>query len=309
MSFNCEKCRKGFKDRGSLRSHLNRKRPCISDLQCPKCYIKFNNISVLTRHLQRKTPCDAIMKEFDETSENLCIYCQRSYSTSSSLNRHYQTCKIKNGGMELLAQEVLIRENRELKERVGKFEELLFEVVRERKGDTTNNVVSNVMQGKQNIMTNTKNKINIKIKLISYNKDNAEDLARTCLNDDDLDRISSLVCNGKMKKASALIMRRIHDNPEHPEGMNIYYSNSVGKYMVYIDPKWGPAKLQEVLEVSQIEIIRGITMASWREDDDNIQRKIVKTANKMVEGKKLKAMLGDAIETAIQKIDDRLITN
>lgn len=75
--------------------------------KCYNCGKVFRKPAELERHKNRKTPC-LIQDIKPEQIENplRCIYCNRVFSNTSNLNKHHKTCKIKNGGMDILVDKV-----------------------------------------------------------------------------------------------------------------------------------------------------------------------------------------------------------
>lgn len=91
----------------------------INNKKCYSCGKDFRTPSDLLKHKNRKTPC--LIREVQPEqiqNPNRCIYCNKVFSTRSNLTKHHQTCKIKNGGMEILVDKVKMeQEIRIIKER------------------------------------------------------------------------------------------------------------------------------------------------------------------------------------------------
>ncbi len=95
------------------------------DFKCYNCGKKFRDINDLERHKKRKTPC--LIREVspeNRANPNRCIYCNSIFAKQSNLTRHLTSCKIKNGGMEILADKVrydqeirILKEQREIDKR------------------------------------------------------------------------------------------------------------------------------------------------------------------------------------------------
>jgi hypothetical protein len=65
----------------------------------------------LKRHKNRKTPClIRDVKPEDIKNPNRCIYCNKIFSTISNLKKHHGSCKVKNGGMQMLHDKVKYEE-------------------------------------------------------------------------------------------------------------------------------------------------------------------------------------------------------
>jgi uncharacterized C2H2 Zn-finger protein len=103
----CKKCRKPFSTASNLDKHLKKKRDCSSVLKCNKCEKIFKYESDLKKHENRKTMCEPIHGDpTKQTPKNTCHFCYKKLSNTQSIQRHYNICKIKNGGMALLFKEV-----------------------------------------------------------------------------------------------------------------------------------------------------------------------------------------------------------
>lgn len=90
----CNKCKKEFSRGTNLRTHLNRKNPCV-----PK------EIPVITGN----------------NEENRCQYCNNTYASKSNLRRHVQKCSMKNNQAAMIQVilhklEKIEEENKELRQ-------------------------------------------------------------------------------------------------------------------------------------------------------------------------------------------------
>jgi hypothetical protein len=71
--------------------------------KCNDCGHVFKNQWDFDRHKNRKTPClIREVAEIDRANPNRCIYCNKVYANINNLKKHLKTCKIKNGGMDIL---------------------------------------------------------------------------------------------------------------------------------------------------------------------------------------------------------------
>lgn len=103
----CIKCAKIFSTIQKKESHDSRKILCDAELNCNKCGKEFSSRSNLVRHENRKSSCKPIKGDPTiKAINNQCIYCRNNYKSKYSLNRHYNICKIKNGGMDILFDEI-----------------------------------------------------------------------------------------------------------------------------------------------------------------------------------------------------------
>jgi hypothetical protein len=87
--------------------------PPINENKCYKCGKEFKRHTELVSHKKRKTPC--LIREVPPgqlDNPNRCIYCNKVLSTLGNKNKHLKSCKIKNGGMDILDDKV--RHEREM---------------------------------------------------------------------------------------------------------------------------------------------------------------------------------------------------
>jgi len=90
--------------------------------KCFNCGKIFRTHANLLDHKNRKTPC--LIREVAPehvANPNRCIYCNKIFSKKSNLTKHLNNCKIKNGGMNILADKVRYeQEIRILKETIDR---------------------------------------------------------------------------------------------------------------------------------------------------------------------------------------------
>lgn len=104
----CKKCGLKFSTFQMLEKHYKRKIPCDRKLKCEKCNKEFKLKANLIRHQNRKTPCEPMLHGNPSTKvgPETCIYCRKVFKSKYTVKKHYNICKIKNGGMEILFEEV-----------------------------------------------------------------------------------------------------------------------------------------------------------------------------------------------------------
>lgn len=79
----------------------------LDKYKCHICGKKFRAPALLRRHKERKTLClirEVAPEQLDNS--NRCIFCNKIFSRKDNLVKHHKTCKIKNGGVELLTDSV-----------------------------------------------------------------------------------------------------------------------------------------------------------------------------------------------------------
>jgi hypothetical protein len=71
--------------------------------KCYNCGKLFKDNAHLEQHKKRKTPCLIRDVAPDQIANpNRCIFCNKILSNKDNLKKHHKTCKIKNGGLEIL---------------------------------------------------------------------------------------------------------------------------------------------------------------------------------------------------------------
>ncbi len=114
----CTKCNKSFSTVQMLNKHINKNKPCIKAITCAKCNKEFARSNDLKKHQDRKTSCEPIQGDPTiKANVNTCIYCRKIFKNKYNVKTHYNTCRIRNGGMDILFEEVkrLKDENKEMR--------------------------------------------------------------------------------------------------------------------------------------------------------------------------------------------------
>ena len=114
MDYCCKICKKDFKQKSNLVSHMRRKKPCINyeiDINTSQ-----NKIITIAQKVNLITPENTILYTIEQ--ENSCIYCNKKFSRKFSLNRHLNNrCKQNNIIKQI---KLLESNNNELKEELSK---------------------------------------------------------------------------------------------------------------------------------------------------------------------------------------------
>ena len=102
MKYKCFRCGYISNHKGNFENHLNRKKICFSSL----CDISIENIkkyyNIISIEKSSKTPpkSSKIPPKSSRNPPKLshireCLYCNKKFTRSDNLNRHYNICKIK----------------------------------------------------------------------------------------------------------------------------------------------------------------------------------------------------------------------
>ncbi|QYB17437.1 hypothetical protein PV-S19_0073 [Pacmanvirus S19] len=204
----------------------------IDNKKCYNCGKVFRTPAEYQRHTNRKTPC--LIREVapeQVNNPNRCIFCNKIFTNVGNRNKHLKTCKVKNGGMDILVDKVkyeqeirLLKEQREQDKRENeeKIQKLMEEVDALKKAVT---IQQPVQQQPQQIINNYNAPINITIN--NYMTPNIQGLVITP------EEIMSA------DKISKLILQKLYFNPELPENHCMYLQNKKDKTMILYDSgKW-----------------------------------------------------------------------
>lgn len=219
----CEKCNCTFRSFQILDKHKLRKTLCNRVLDCKKCNRIFTKISHLAQHLNRKTPCEPIQGDpTEKPAVNTCIYCRKQMSNKSSLKRHYNSCMVKNGRMDLLFNEVRRMKEEHKKQALEhkKSTEHMEEEIKLLKEGKSINITNNTNNTQNNHFNTTFN-----FNLVNFGE--GQDLMRELLSKEgmrllekkfvkDLPRIQQL--SDRVVDLIGLVYR----NPDHKEMQGIY---------------------------------------------------------------------------------------
>jgi len=258
--YECYRC--GYKTnfKSSMYNHFKRKNICVAiyndiDFNICKKYILsgynykqyidiINNINNNTIINNTNTIISNNTTDYNnsKTHNNICKYCEKSFSHNTSLIRHIKSCKVKNNiinkqQMEIKElkdnnktlqndNETLQNDNEKLNDYIHELEKNtkqlqknLLEKVKfintmENTTNTTNNTNNTLNMGDNNTIGNNNNNVN---NIIINAFDNTK---LDCLTDDEI-----YECLKTMSDSYIKVLEKIHFNNNHPENQNVYLSN------------------------------------------------------------------------------------
>lgn len=213
--------------------------------QCDRCKKYFYSKTDYTRHLDRKYPClplDDVKKMEGEKERLTCIYCQKTYSHTKTLRKHYDICKVKK---RLDEEDKLKMENTQLKKENEQLKKLLenqpagdqLSIARDNNGIAGNN---------NHIDQSVNNTINIHINAIG--EENTDFLTTE-------DKIDILK---RMHQSLSVYIERVNFAEDHPENHNVYIpsvKNSYGSRLTKAKKKrkrstkrWCTESIEDIVE-------------------------------------------------------------
>ena len=234
IEYVCIRCGYNASQRSNMKNHLNRKKKCkpllddISVESIKEMYgfeITVNN-TIFTQNTTNITQSDTILNPQKSTkihknstkspqkSTILCKYCDKIFSRTDSLNRHYIICKEKKK-----SEQIVLYENNKIIEMEKEIKELKEIIINQKNTNITN---SN---------NNSNNNTNITNNIIINN-----------LGEENIEYLKSKkfmeLLNG-IYGAIPKLIEDIHFNPEHPENQNIKYPNKKKPYLkIMKNNKW-----------------------------------------------------------------------
>jgi hypothetical protein len=267
ISHTCVKCNQTFKSEYNLKHHLKRKYPCDLVLKCDKCDKIFKNNAVFTRHKNRKTSCAPIQGDPTKaTPTNTCHFCYKKFSYKHTLKKHFDVCKIKNGGMAILFKTI-----NDLKEEVKILKANQTQVIT----PTTNNITNNIVN---QIDNSTKNLFNINIlrdnaNVIPLDSTTYSKTLREIYADETVQKL--LYNEGKhdQSKVPEIINQLVSlacRNSKHPNMMNIYCPTpDSDKMFTYREDTWAEEECNKAVNTLMGKIRDGAFMSGTTASEDD----------------------------------------
>lgn len=214
MRYQCNRCKKYFYVKRDYTSHLNRKYPCF--------------------------PLDEVKKQKGNIERLTCIYCEKVFSCTKSLRRHYGTCKVKK---KLDKEDKLQIENDQLKDKMDKLEDEVAQlkqllINQQQINNQENRKVDIDGDHNQVDQSVTNQTINIHINAIGEeNMDFLTDEAK-------LDIVK------KMHKSIPALVEKVNFNEDHPENHNVYFPSVKNSYgSSFLKKKgWRTESIEDIVE-------------------------------------------------------------
>ena len=223
----CKKCKATFANQGNLTKHMNRKTPCNkkAEYKCNKCHKIFARKDHYESHKNRKTSCILEIKDTSTTidnEENKCKYCGETLAHKYSLKRHYKSCKVKKTPniMEQRFIKIIEDQANQLKEQQNQLTELIKN--QQPITNVTNNTINDNRQ--------------VNITLVNFGKEDLSYITPQF--------IAGLFDTHAADQIIPTIIKKIHNDPDHPENHNVYMLSREDQHaMVYGPLPKDPATL------------------------------------------------------------------
>ncbi len=233
--YTCPRCNYITTHKTKYIVHLKRKKICnpvISETNLQNEYIKYDITEKLTfssKNEENSTKNVELHKiPQNSTFSKQCKYCDKLFSRSDSLARHYKNCKDKmktdeaNENMKQLVK-LLNEQKQEFKTELENKNNQIDELIN--KAGINNSTIT------QNIQNN--------IKLLAYDKTDISDLTEK----------DFIRCFNHNNMCVPHLVKRIHFNPKKPENHNVFISNlKSGHIMIYDGRKWNTFNRDEIVD-------------------------------------------------------------
>lgn len=237
----------------------------IDNKRCYSCNKIFRIPAELTRHKNRKTPC--LIREIpDEQIHNplRCIFCNKIFANKGSLTKHHGRCKIKNGGMDMLADKVrydqeirILKEKDEQKQlRLDQAESLNREMAGQIAAALARiDQLENKAVGPQTIINGNVNNIN-NITINNYLMPNIDHLLSP-------DETKIFIEGFRLHKTNMAfqLIPKIWFNPDIPENFSMYFSNiRTEDMLISVDGHWVNMNFSKVGKEIRVRIFDIVKM-------------------------------------------------
>jgi len=233
--YTCPRCNYNTSHKTKYIVHLKRKKICnsvISETNLQNEYIKYDIIEKIKKKTNSTKNVESSTKNVElhkipqnSTFFNQCKYCDKLFSRSDSLARHYKNCKDKmktdeaNENMKQLVK-LLNEQKIELDKKNKQIDELIKKAGIQNSGTIIQNIQNN-------------------IKLLAYDKTDISDLTEN----------DFIKCFNHNNMCVPHLMKRIHFNPKKPENHNVFISNlKSGHIMLYDGKQWNTFNRDEIVD-------------------------------------------------------------
>jgi hypothetical protein len=346
VSYNCIRCGYTTNDKTKMKTHFSRKTSCkpfLLDIQielykndilnCKKIILLEETTKKQPKKFQIQPKTTKSQKpvnlntsstqqpqcEIPINQEISCKYCEKKFSFSQSLYRHYKTCKDKkndeedkNNLLNLINKlnEQLNEHREQLNEQINEQKEQINQIKKEQKEqldkkdkqiDKKDKQIDELIK-KAGITQNTQNIQNIQqnIKILAYKNTDISHLT-----DKDY-----MYCLNRSNMCIPNLIKKIHFDPKRPENHNIYISNIKNKYvMIYDGNKWILHNQDETIDdlIDTNEFVLEQKLEEWLENGKDYPD-IMKKFNRYL-AKKEKDDIINKIKEEIKLIlfNDRII--
>lgn len=211
--YTCGKCNKNFSSQIGATRHARRKIMCNRVIECTKCNKIFTRTNDLKKHRNRKTSCGLIHgNPTVKVGDTTCVFCRKQFSNKYNVRSHHKVCKIKNGGMDILFDEV-----RRLKEEVKS-----LKAHPQAAGHTINSHTINTINS-----NNTNNHFNTTMNINFINFGDGDDLIKKILDEKALEILGAayrkdLPFAQQITDRVVNLVGLIFRNPDHKELQGVY---------------------------------------------------------------------------------------
>ena len=238
VNYICPRCNYTTHILTIYKRHLKRKKICnpiISKTNLQKEYIKYNikDKHILTQNNTIETTKNVGSHKITQNNTNfsICKYCDKEFSRTDSLTRHYKTCKDKKRTDEAnFHMTELVNLLNDKDEKINKYDLEL-----EKKNKQIDELIKKAGINNSTITQNIQNNI----KLLAYDKTDISDLTEK----------DFIRCFNHNNMCVPHLVKRIHFNPKKPENHNVFISNlKSGHIMIYDGKQWNTFNRDEIVD-------------------------------------------------------------
>ena len=238
VNYICPRCNYKTHILTIYKRHLKRKKICnpiISKTNLQKEYIKYNikDKHILTQNNTIETTKNVGSHKITQNNTNfsICKYCDKEFSRTDSLTRHYKTCKDKKRTDEAnFHMTELVKLLNDKDEKISKYDLEL-----EKKNKQIDELIKKAGINNSTITQNIQNNI----KLLAYDKTDISDLTEK----------DFIRCFNHNNMCVPHLVKRIHFNPKKPENHNVFISNlKSGHIMIYDGKQWNTFNRDEIVD-------------------------------------------------------------